>query len=737
MKFTKTALGLLGGALLLSSQANAEFVRVGSLVDQDFTNYGIIENDVRFTKDNVYILDKPIYVDAGAILTIEPGTIVRGEEAIVPGVNGTLDPGVLIIGRGCKLIANGTPEEPIVFTSLEDPYVPEVPGMPSTIPTDAQQDDPLVGATAGIQPMNGDDYAPDGPTGDNGFAYDALWGGLVMLGEVRVAWENETGDDWQNSASDDPTTGGQVGDGANFIEGLDKQDGIGIYGGNADNDDNSGTVRFCSFRYAGFVIVDGNEINALTTGGVGTGTVLEFLEVFNQKDDDFEWFGGTVNSKYLAGCFGGDDGFDTDQGYQGKGQFYMLIKDNTGEREFGQNPTATGRGDRGDNMGEHDGPETDGSGNRGKPYSVWKTWNATMIGRGPGLGVPSDDNRGPNFKSGGGGSYINSIFLEFEDAGIAVDGSNPTVAPIQGFANQTGNAVERFVWERDFGGEFNAFNGAGDAGDGDSVLRNNFWWSCGVPGAVSTWDEMMQWLRHDEDDFPGNPVFGGPSNPEPLANYFLDAISGGAATVTDPYTATPHNVVELPYYQAVGAPSPSGVTGRFVEDHGNSLDTDPALVAVYRLNNNGIAPDTLDPRLSQGSPARAAGADANYDLPPNDGFYTQVSFRGAFQDNLWLKGWSIMDRDGVSSTTGLNVLSADANPATPVVSLDIDPNDDSALISFDTENGIDYSVECSQDNGKSFTPIGIVNGNGASQTVDDNGVALTSGDPIVYRVIPL
>ena len=60
-------------------------------------------------------------------------------------------------------------------------------------------------------------------------------------------------------------------------------------------------------------------------GGVGTGTVIEYVEVYNNKDDGFEWFGGTVNTKYLVSAFNGGDAFDYDEGFRGKGQFWFVI----------------------------------------------------------------------------------------------------------------------------------------------------------------------------------------------------------------------------------------------------------------------------------------------------------------------------------------------------------------------------------------------------------------------------
>ena len=62
-----------------------------------------------WTKNNVYLISGPIYVDSLVTLTIEAGTVVRGDATFVISS--------LIVQRGATLIANGTPCNPIVFTS--------------------------------------------------------------------------------------------------------------------------------------------------------------------------------------------------------------------------------------------------------------------------------------------------------------------------------------------------------------------------------------------------------------------------------------------------------------------------------------------------------------------------------------------------------------------------------------------------------------------------------------------
>merc|ERR1719473_803602 len=124
-----------------------------------------------------------------------------------------------------------------------------------------------------------------------------LWGGLIIMGDASV------------------------------YGGTDEVEGItGYYYGGSDDSDNSGTLSYVRVWYGGAVIGSDNEINGITFAGVGSGTTVEYCEVAFNLDDGFEWFGGTVNAKYLSVLFAGDDALDTDLGFQGKIQFaYVMV----------------------------------------------------------------------------------------------------------------------------------------------------------------------------------------------------------------------------------------------------------------------------------------------------------------------------------------------------------------------------------------------------------------------------
>ena len=108
------------------------------------------------------------------------------------------------------------------------------------------------------------------------------------------------------------------------IECIPTSDANGLYGGN-DDDDDSGVLKYISIRHGGANIGSGNEINGLTLGGVGSGTVIEHIEVVANQDDGIEWFGGKVNTSNVVVWNCGDDGIDTDQSWSGTLDNFVVI----------------------------------------------------------------------------------------------------------------------------------------------------------------------------------------------------------------------------------------------------------------------------------------------------------------------------------------------------------------------------------------------------------------------------
>ncbi|WP_016776666.1 hypothetical protein [Anaerophaga thermohalophila] len=238
--------------------------------NNDTGNVIVTENiteNTTWTSDKVYQLGGRIVVEAGATLTIEPGTIIKGEAGT--GVNAT----ALLIAKDAKIMAEGTADAPIIFTSVADEITPE-------------------------QVASGDFKSPNLDPTANGY-----WGGLLVLGNAPISVAEG------NSAQ---------------IEGIPSTDTNGRYGGD-DPDDNSGVLKYISIRHGGSNIGEGNEINGLTLGGVGSGTVIENVEVVANQDDAIEWFGGTVNVTNAVVWNAGDDGLDADQGWNGTCENFVIV----------------------------------------------------------------------------------------------------------------------------------------------------------------------------------------------------------------------------------------------------------------------------------------------------------------------------------------------------------------------------------------------------------------------------
>ncbi len=227
---------------------------------QQITLSGDITSDMTLFSNARYFLSGFVYVKNNATLTIQPGTIIKG----VSGTKGTL-----IIERGSKIMAAGTKEQPIVFTS-------------------------------------------DKPEGQRAMGD---WGGVVICGKAK-------------------TNKHDSGTGVGVAEG-----GIGsLYGGNNDAD-NSGVLQYVRIEFPGIPLTStaNSEINGLTLYSVGSETIIDHIQVSFSGDDSFEWFGGTVNCKYLVAFRGLDDEYDTDNGFTGRIQFALGIRDPNVSDQSGSN----------------------------------------------------------------------------------------------------------------------------------------------------------------------------------------------------------------------------------------------------------------------------------------------------------------------------------------------------------------------------------------------------------------
>ncbi|MCU0881644.1 MAG: hypothetical protein MUF14_03130, partial [Hyphomonadaceae bacterium] len=202
-----------------------------------------------------------------ASLTLQPGVVLFGESG----------EDYIVVNRGSRLNAQGTASEPIVMTSRLD------------LERQADSD----------------------PTNNFGGALTSEWGGLVVLGRAPI-----------NRCRTSATPGTAACE--NVVEGVTNPEAN--YGG-AEAADNSGIYSYLQVRFAGFAInTAGNELNGITFAGVGSGTVVDRVQVHNNEDDGIELFGGTVNLRYVVLTGNKDDSFDTDNGWNGNVQFMVVVQ---------------------------------------------------------------------------------------------------------------------------------------------------------------------------------------------------------------------------------------------------------------------------------------------------------------------------------------------------------------------------------------------------------------------------
>ncbi|NRA13353.1 MAG: hypothetical protein HRT57_15510, partial [Crocinitomicaceae bacterium] len=233
------------------------------LPETNIVKTGFITANETWTADNIYQLEGKVVVQSGVTLTIQAGTIIKGEEG-----TGSLA-STLVIEQGGMINAVGTSAQPIIFTSvLDNIQIGELTG------TNLDKND------------------------------SGKWGGIIVLGKAPISAAN--------------------GDVLSQIEGIPVSDAYGAFGG-SDAADNSGTMAFISIRHGGALIGAGNEINGLTLGGVGSGTSISNIEIIANLDDGIEFFGGTVNVTNLIVGFQGDDGIDIDMNYAGTVSNFIVI----------------------------------------------------------------------------------------------------------------------------------------------------------------------------------------------------------------------------------------------------------------------------------------------------------------------------------------------------------------------------------------------------------------------------
>ena len=519
----KTMMGLMAGAAFAFGvqQAGAANIDVS----------GGIGADTTWSSANEYRLMDPVFVTNGATLTIQPGTVIRGK----------LDSnGSLIIARGSKIRAMGTAANPIVFTCEGDDNIGANPGT-------------------GVWAQK-----------NNGIG--KKWGGVILLGRTYLA--TNIGEPGLTS----PNAGLEI-----QIEGITSYGEISKYGGGNDDDD-SGEMHYCSIRYGGYILGGANEINGLTLGAVGRNTDIDHIEVFQNADDDFEFFGGTVNVKYLVAWNSTDDGFDTDEGYRGKGQFMFRV----------QGPLST-INEKSDKGTEEDG----GMGDLSQPSSVPSWYNWTQVGLGKDSGQKK--NTAIMMRDGTGARFYNSLFMDFGGACALIEGD-----PSDADGDTASKFSENYVNSAYYTHEAIGLDGVQSK---KGEMKYNVFWKMGTNvafacAANATLDAGV-WGADGTDGNKahyGYPLFTDGA----LKNFYLSE-----GMFLSPVAALTRSVV--------GVSNPDGKT-------------------YYPV-------DTINPLPRPGYDGALMTSGR---VPPNDGFYTPVAFIGAFgKTKNWAQGWTLASRFGM------------------------------------------------------------------------------------------
>jgi hypothetical protein len=227
------------------------------------------------------------------------------------------------------------------------------------------------------------------------------WGGIIILGRAKT------------NRSSEPT-----------IEG-----GIGRAFGGTNDADNSGVLKYVRIEYAGIAAMPNSEINALTLGGVGSGTIIENVQTVYANDDAFEFFGGTVNAKNLYAYATADDDFDFDFGYTG------TITNGVAKRD----PQFVDSGDAGNGV-ECD---NDGTGSPAQPYTHPKLFNMILIGPNVSSAL-ANHNLGLRFRRATQFTMKNSVVVGWMKGGLSLESNETAQFVKDGISVFEGNSVGTF-----------------------------------------------------------------------------------------------------------------------------------------------------------------------------------------------------------------------------------------------------------------------------------------------------
>ncbi len=383
----------------------------------------VVSQDLALTDGDELIYEIVGQVYVGTDRGPDPASPIAGSISatlsIEPGVTivGEGNDDYLIVTRGNQILSNGTATAPVVFTAK--------------------------GAIDGTAAIEQDTKG--------------IWGGVIINGRAPI-----------NACQDGSATGGTVD--------CEKQ-GEGSSGpfGGASADDDSGQIFYTRVEYAGVQLTSTDELNGIAFQGVGSGTQIDYVQVYNNLDDCFEWFGGTVNATHLIATGCGDDSLDWTDGYTGSIQYAIV---------YGGVASATGgvstdpRGIEGDNLSAD---------LTATPVSSPKVSNFTIIsGINPADAASSGTtvDTGVVLRRGMEGTIANGIVLEWPDAGLDVDSpetinnyNNGDLVIQSLFLSGNGDDLES-------DGEDPTFTAANNIATGQAITTSGFTFRTGRPGVV-------------------------------------------------------------------------------------------------------------------------------------------------------------------------------------------------------------------------------------------------------------
>jgi hypothetical protein len=404
------------------------------------------------------------------------------------------------------------------------------------------------------------------------------WGNLTIMGNALINCSSQA----FKTVTINGRTNTKIPDGLNqnMMEGLTADfagDTKQLFGGNND-DDSSGALRFLSLRYGGKVVGLGNELNGLSMGGIGRGTEVDHIEVMNNVDDGIETWGGTVNYKYITVWNIGDDCFDVDEGWRGKAQFGLLVQ--------GYSVDAAQGSGTGDNMIEVDGAEDSDA----QPVTTAAIYNFTCVGQ---PGIPNGGDQGIALRDNARVQFHNMIFMNVGEQVIKNDKSDGDNANGYGY-----NGTLSF----------------------DDTWKTPATASFTVP-TVNPW------------------TFTAGAFNDPKVMYRAQDPNGKLLEVKDSiffqnfWTSTDGKTTAYTQLEAVG-----------VMDAKNNNIKEPGTSPIQKITRGPkVVKGGLDMYPVTFINPRAASLDSIFSVTtaPDDGFFTPVQYRGAFDPyNNWLVGWT-------------------------------------------------------------------------------------------------